>query len=170
MVDRIRQTNGTRAGGIGLLLLAGRMVSRTIAIAASVSVAVVPAMAQVVADGATATSVASGGAGVTNVTTATVTNGTGYNTFSQFDVAAGTTVNVVEPTDASALVNIIRGGQSNISGTVNALKGSAAGPVGGNVFFVNADGFMISASGVINAGNLTLSAPPAVWTCGPVRG
>ena len=159
MVDRIRQTNGTRAGGIGLLLLAGRMVSRTIAIAASVSVAVVPAMAQVVADGATATSVASGGAGVTNVTTATVTNGTGYNTFNQFDVAAGTTVNVVEPTDASALVNIIRGGQSNISGTVNALKGSAAGPVGGNVFFVNADGFMISASGVINAGNLTLSAP-----------
>ncbi|WP_417809543.1 leukotoxin LktA family filamentous adhesin [Thioclava sp.] len=123
--------------------------------------AVLPAFADVVADGKTSTNVATSGS-TTNVTAGTIQNGTAFNTFSQFNVNAGTTVNVYQPVNTGALVNIVNGGQSTIAGTLNAGLGApGAAPVatGSNVFFVNSDGFVVSSTGTINAGQLTLSAP-----------
>ncbi|QPZ92089.1 leukotoxin LktA family filamentous adhesin [Thioclava electrotropha] len=123
--------------------------------------AVLPAFADVVADGTTSTNVTTSGT-TTNVTAGTIQNGTAFNTFSQFNVNAGTTVNVYQPVNTGALVNIVNGGQSAINGTLNAGLGApGAAPVatGSNVFFVNSDGFVVSSTGTINAGQLTMSAP-----------
>ncbi len=130
-------------------------------VSSAVIFAVVPSFADVIADGTTSTTVATNGS-TTNVTTGTIQNGTAFNTFSQFNVNAGATVNVYQPVDTSALVNIVNGGQSSISGTLNAGFGNPGiAPVatGSNVFFVNSDGFVVSSSGTINAGQLTMSAP-----------
>ncbi|PFG64449.1 hypothetical protein AXZ77_3089 [Thioclava sp. ES.031] len=123
--------------------------------------AVLPAFADVVADGTTNTTIVNA-TGATNVTTKTIQNGTAFNTFSQFNVNPGSTVNVYQPANANALVNIINGGQSTIAGTLNTgfeVPGAAPVATGSNVFFVNSDGFVVSATGTINAGQLTMSAP-----------
>ncbi|WP_038142443.1 leukotoxin LktA family filamentous adhesin [Thioclava atlantica] len=130
-------------------------------VSAAAIFAVLPAFADVVADGTTNTTVSTSG-GATNVTTGTIQNDTAFNTFSQFNVTAGTTVNVYQPANTNALVNIINGGQSSIAGTLNAgfgAPGVAPVATGSNVFFVNSDGFVVSSTGTINAGQLTMSAP-----------
>ncbi len=133
------------------------------ALLGSVSVAAVlglPAAAQVAAVGGSGTTVSGTPTAVT-VETSNIRGGTAYNQFSQFDVASGTTVDLYQPVTASALVNIIRsGGPSTIAGTVNAQLGvPGASVIGGNVYFVNSDGFVVTSSGVMNAGHLTLSTP-----------
>ena len=129
----------------------------------SVSVAAVlglPAMAQVVATGGSGTNVSSP-TGAVSVETSNVRGGTAYNQFDQFDVGSGDTVDLYQPGGTDALVNIIRsGGSSTIAGTVNGRLGSpGASIIGGNVYFVNADGFVVTSSGVINAGHVTLTTP-----------
>ncbi len=136
--------------------LANRILSGVLAISTA-SLQVMPAYAAVLADGVTATTVSVAG-GVTDVTTTTIVNNTGFNSFSEFNIGALETVNIFQPTGADALVNIIRSSSvSQIDGTLNTRLASAPGAIGGNVFFVNPDGFIISNSGVINAGQLTLS-------------
>ncbi|MEM9708502.1 MAG: leukotoxin LktA family filamentous adhesin [Pseudomonadota bacterium] len=122
---------------------------------------VAPAYAQIVTDGSTATTVnssgAAGSARTIDITTGTLRGTTAFNSFSQFDVLTNDTVNMVQPSASNALVNIVNGGQSTIAGQVNLLKNGTT--AGSNVFFVNKNGFIVSASGVINAGQLTLSTP-----------
>ncbi|WP_186426542.1 leukotoxin LktA family filamentous adhesin [Cupriavidus metallidurans] len=136
-----------------------RIVARklSIAIATLIGTAGVlgEAAAQVVASGRTSTTVTPG-ASVTRVDTTSVVGSAAFNDFSAFNVGNGHTVNLNLPTGTSALINLIGGGRSQIDGTVNALKD---GRIGGNVFFANPDGFLISSSGVMNAGSLHLSAP-----------
>lgn len=135
------------------------------ALATALAIAAAPSFAQVLTDGVTSTIVETPGAGlVTNVTNPTLRGSVGYNTFSRFDVNAAQTVNVVQPNGTTALVNIIRSSTaSSIDGILNARLDTPTGAIGGNVFFVNAEGFMVSASGVINAGRLTLSAPTGTF-------
>ncbi|MBM9595918.1 leukotoxin LktA family filamentous adhesin [Roseitranquillus sediminis] len=147
--------------------LASRLARRLIATVSATAVAVLqvaPAYAQVVADGATATDVATSGA-VINVTSGTIRNSTAFNSFSRFDVGAGSTVNVYQPGGADRLVNVIRNGGSTIAGTLNAKVGSPLADlgIGGDVYFVNPDGFVVSAGGIINAGRLTLSTPTGAF-------
>ncbi len=136
--------------------LASRILSGVLAISTA-SLQVTPAYAAVIEDETTATTVNTV-AGVTDVTTTTIVNNTGFNSFSEFNISAGDTVNVYQPTGADALVNIIQSSAvSQIDRTLNTRLASAPGAIGGNVFFVIPDGFIISNSGVINAGQLTLS-------------
>tara|TARA_R110002124_G_scaffold225052_2_gene390367 strand:+ start:1377 stop:21518 length:20142 start_codon:yes stop_codon:yes gene_type:complete len=94
------------------------------------------------------------------VTTTNIRNDVAFNTFDQFQIGAGTTANVIQPGSTSALVNIINGGKSTIDGVLNAqIDTGGAAQIGGNHFYVNPDGFVVGASGVINAGDLTLSTP-----------
>jgi len=119
-----------------------------------------PAQAQVVS-AVPETIVATAGT-TSNVTTSNVRGGVAFNQFSQFNVNAGNTVNLFQPAGASALVNLISGGTSTIAGTLNTRLGSPSGSLpGGNVYLLNSDGFIVSSTGVINAGNLTLSTPTA---------
>jgi filamentous hemagglutinin family protein len=117
-----------------------------------------PAQAQVVA-ATPDTSVATAGT-ITDVTTSNIRGGVAFNQFSQFNVNFGNTVNLYQPATATALVNIISGGTSTIAGTLNARLGSPGlSTIGGNVYLLNSDGFIVSSTGVINAGQLTLSTP-----------
>ena len=111
------------------------------------------AEAQIIADGRTQTSIINNGLS-TDIYTNTFSGGNAFNSFDRFSVGQLQTVNLHQPETAGALINVVRGGQTNIEGTLNAMKGGA---VGGNVFIVNPDGIVVSAGGVINAGNLTMS-------------
>ncbi|MBU0864774.1 MAG: hypothetical protein KKA44_09170 [Alphaproteobacteria bacterium] len=48
--------------------------------------------------------------------------------------------------------------QVALNGTVNSYVGSTTGPRGGNIWFYNAGGILIGATGVINVGSLVLTA------------
>ncbi len=84
----------------------------------------------------------------------------GINRFTDFSVADKNTANMYfkeqgGTTEAANLVNFVSN-QIDIAGTVNALKGSE---VGGNLYFVSPKGMVVSGSGVINAGSLTVATP-----------
>ena len=130
-----------------------RMVSAVL-IVSMTSFQVLPAYAgSITTTGDTATTVTTIG-NTTDITTTTINNGTAFNSFANFTVDAVETVNLHQPSTTDALVNVVTGGTMNVGGTLNALKNGA---IGGNVYFVNPDGFIVSAGGVINAGQLTLS-------------
>ena len=133
--------------------LSNRIIS-TVLMVSTASLQVLPAYAgSITITGDTVTSVSISG-NVTNITTTTIKNNTAFNSFSSFTIDAIETVNLYQPDTTDALVNVITGGRMDVSGTLNALKN---GTIGGNVYFVNADGFIVNAGGVINAGQLTLS-------------
>lgn len=109
----------------------------------------------IVTDGRTDTTVTQNG-NTYDVTTSTVSGNTGFNSFSKFDVYENTTANMYLPDGTQNLVNLVNGPQSNINGVLNAYKN---GQIGGNVFFLNPNGIMIGAGGVVNVGSLTLLTP-----------
>lgn len=118
--------------------------------------------AQIVTDGRTQTVVQTQGA-VTTVSTGTVRGANAFNSFQTFSVGAGTTANLVLPGGTSNLINLVRDQRTTIAGVLNAIK---EGQIGGNVYFANANGFLISASGVVNVGSLALSTPTASFVQG----
>ena len=123
------------------------VLARSVAYVSSFAVAVgptLPAYADVIASGATATTVATTG-GVTDVTTTTVSGaGIAYNAFSEFNVVKDTTVNLYQPTGTKALVNVVQstnGEASAINGTLKTLVGAPGSATGGsNVFIVDPNG------------------------------
>ena len=97
---------------------------------------------------------------VTNVWAGTVVNDVALNVFKQFDVGANDIANMYfkekdGSTEASNLVNMV-GSRININGTVNAIRNKK---IGGNLYFLSSDGIVVGASGVVNAGTLTLMTP-----------
>ncbi|MFZ2267304.1 MAG: leukotoxin LktA family filamentous adhesin [Azonexus sp.] len=106
-------------------------------------------------DGRTQTTVSINGM-VTNITTATIRGANGFNSFQTFGVGAGTTANLFLPSGTQNLINLVRDQQTNIAGILNAIKD---GRIGGNVYFANPNGFLVSANGVVNVGSLSVSAP-----------
>ena len=97
---------------------------------------------------------------VTNVWAGTVVNDVALNVFKQFDVGANDIANMYfkekdGSTEASNLVNMV-GSRININGTVNAIRNQK---IGGNLYFLSSDGIAVGASGVVNAGTLTLMTP-----------
>ena len=108
----------------------------------------------IVPDGRTQTTLSSGGAGVTNITTSTMSGGNAFNTFTNFKVARGNIVNLYVPSAAKNLVNVVTQAPVDIEGTLNSFKNGA---LGGNVVFANSYGFVVGRAGVINVGSLTIS-------------
>ncbi|MDE0591503.1 leukotoxin LktA family filamentous adhesin [Halocynthiibacter sp. C4] len=139
------------------------LISRIGGWAGAVSVGlmqVLPAYADVVAVGGSGTSVSSPNGNV-DVTTSNVQSGTAFNQFSEFNVGGADTVNLHQPLNAQKLVNIISGGGSQVDGIVNTYFGTPSARTANmtDVYFVNADGFVVGSTGVINAGQLTITTP-----------
>lgn len=109
----------------------------------------------IVTDGRTDTTVTQHG-NTYDINTSTVSGNTGFNSFSKFDVYENTTANMYLPDGTQNLVNLVNGPQSNINGVLNAYKN---GQIGGNVFFLNPNGIIIGANGIVNVGSLTLMTP-----------
>lgn len=117
-----------------------------------------PAMAQsIIPDGRTLTDVESAG-GVTTVTTSTTRGQNAFNFFSEFNVESGITANMMLPDGTVNLINLVRGNQTVVDGVLNSIKD---GSIGGNVYFANPNGFLISSTGIVNVGSLSLSTPTA---------
>ncbi|MCA3536621.1 MAG: leukotoxin LktA family filamentous adhesin, partial [Rhodobacter sp.] len=98
---------------------------------------------------------------VSDVISGTTRNGVAFNSFSQFNVGQSNTVNLYQPSGTNALVNVILspgGAPSMIDGTLNTRVGAPdAYADGGRVFMVDPNGFVVSGTGIINAGQLTMS-------------
>lgn len=84
----------------------------------------------------------------------------------------GSTWNFVGTGDYTVLNRFVNGGGGSLSrqialnGTVNSYVGSTTGPRGGNIWFYNAGGILIGASGVINVGSLVLTSNDIITTGG----
>ena len=96
------------------------------------------------------------------VTTTTISGNTAFNAFNNFSVGSGVAVNLVVPTSGNAtkvtnLVNVVAN-QVNINGSVfsSIANASNANVIGGHVFFVAPNGFILGAQGVLNVGALTV--------------
>ncbi len=80
----------------------------------------------------------------------------GLNRFQKFNVSDTQTAHLYFQTEQGTkfdtLVNTVQN-QISINGTVNAIKNDA---VGGHLYFISPNGMVVGASGVINAGRLTV--------------
>ncbi len=137
-----------------------------------------PAVAQVAGNG---TFVGGGGAGssivdspATNTTTVTVGTSESVINWVPTDTAptggaidvlpAGENWNFIGTGDYTVLNRFVDGSggalgrQVALNGTVNSYIGATTGPRGGNIWFYNAGGILIGASGVLNVGSLLLTS------------
>jgi filamentous hemagglutinin family protein len=118
----------------------------------------IPALAfadQIVVSGQTQTNLAIHN-NVTDVTTGTILGKNALNSFSKFDVYQGNVVNLHVPGGASNLLNLVHDQTSHINGLLNSIQN---GKIGGNIFFLNPHGFVVSPTGVVNVGSFTVSTP-----------
>ncbi|HET6524064.1 hypothetical protein [Sphingopyxis sp.] len=142
-----------------------------------------PAVAQVAGTGSFASGTGSiGNDGATNSTTVNVDGAQSIINWVPTDTAptggaidllpAGENWNFVGTGDYTVLNRFVNGSGGSLSrqialnGTVNAYTGSTSGPRGGNIWFYNAGGILIGASGVINVGSLLLTTNDIVTTGG----
>ena len=85
----------------------------------------------------------------------------GYNRFKEFKITQGDIANMYfhlqgQPeTKSDNLVNLVKS-KIDIQGTVNAIKDNR---IGGNLYFLSADGMAVGPTGVINAGRLVAMVP-----------
>lgn len=84
----------------------------------------------------------------------------GLNRFTNFDVTNGQTANLffqktADGPTVNTLVNMVQN-QINIAGTVNAVRNNQ---IGGHLYFLSPQGMVVGATGVINAGALTVMTP-----------
>ena len=109
----------------------------------------------IVPDGRTATTVGTVG-NVTDVHTSTQRGANAFNSFQSFSVGVGQVANLHLPSSAANLINLVRGEGTTIDGLLNSIRD---GRIGGNVYFANPHGFIVSSSGVVNVGSLHVSTP-----------
>jgi filamentous hemagglutinin family protein len=81
---------------------------------------------------------------------------TAFNSFRDFNVGQGDTVNLHLPSGANNLVNLVDS-QAIVNGTVNGMVGTTSGA--GRVFFADANGMVVGATGAINVGALSIVTP-----------
>ena len=119
-----------------------------------------PANAQVVLDD-TDNATISGAANDRTITTKVVESSIGINRFTEFNLQVDNTLTLVQPSGSDALVNIVTGGgASSIYGTLN-FKHEDGGDNTTNAFLVDPDGWVVGATGEINAHRLTISTANA---------
>lgn len=134
----------------------------------------VPVAAQVAGNGSFVSGTGTiGNNGATNTTTVTVATGESVINWVPTDTApTGGAIDIL-PTgenwdfigtgDYTVLNRFVDGSggalgrQVALNGTVNSYIGATTGPRGGNIWFYNAGGILIGASGVINVGSLMLT-------------
>ena len=120
--------------------------------------------------------------GGTNTTTVTVTQAQSIYNWVPVDTAptggaidflpVGENWNFVGSGDYTVLNRFVNGGggalsrQIALNGTVNSVDTLASGARGGNIWFYNAGGILIGATGVINVGSLVLTTNDIITTGG----
>lgn len=107
-------------------------------------------------DNRTGTQVIESAPGVFDIHTTTVRGANGFNSFQHFNVGSGQIANLHLASGTANLINLVRDGRTTIDGMLNAFRD---GKIGGNVYFANPNGFIVSASGVVNVGSLHISTP-----------
>ncbi|WP_194954793.1 beta strand repeat-containing protein [Sphingopyxis solisilvae] len=133
-----------------------------------------PALAQVAGSGSIVSgtgAISPPGPGATTVTTTTpqaIINWTPTDTAPTSGaidfLPTGNTLNFVGTGSYTVLNRFVDGSGGSIArqialnGTVNSYVGSTTGPRGGNIWFYNAGGILIGATGAINVGSLVLTA------------
>ena len=78
------------------------------------------------------------------------------NSFKHFNVYDGHIVNLYFPGGTENLINLVHNSDTKIDGTLNSIKN---GNIGGNLYFLNPHGIMISERGIVNVGSLTAVTP-----------
>ncbi|MGN6481772.1 leukotoxin LktA family filamentous adhesin [Luteibacter sp.] len=81
---------------------------------------------------------------------------TAFNSFHDFQVGQNDTVNLPLPDGAANLVNLVDT-RAIVDGTVNSMVGATKGA--GRVFFADANGMVVGATGSINVGALSIVTP-----------
>ena len=71
-----------------------------------------------------------------------------FNSFNQFNLSANDIAQMHLPNSTSNLINFVKG-QITIDGIVNAIKNNK---IGGNLYFLSAQGLVIGSGGVVNCG------------------
>ena len=94
-----------------------------------------------------------------DIISGTTKNGTDFNSFKDFVLADGETVNFLLSSTAKNVVNLVWNSRDGtiIDGTINSYLSN--GNIGGNVFFADPHGIVVGATGKLNVGSLSLSAP-----------
>jgi len=92
---------------------------------------------------------------VYKIETNTVSGNNAFNSFHDFNLSTGHTANFHLPTNTSNLINFVKS-QIQVDGTINAIKGSQ---IGGNLYFLSAQGLVVGSTGVINCGALFAITP-----------
>ena len=100
--------------------------------------------------------------GVANIWADRVVDNAAINVFNKFNLSANEIANMYFSKSASDaakdnLVNFVNS-RIDINGTVNAIQNNQ---IGGNLFFLSADGMAVGQSGVINTGSLYVMTPTA---------
>ena len=99
--------------------------------------------------------------GVTDIWADRVVGNSAVNVFKDFQLDANNIANMYfnelnrKEADAANLVNFVNS-RIDINGTVNAVQNNK---IGGNLFFLSADGMAVGKSGVINTGSLYVMTP-----------
>ncbi|MCQ2373028.1 MAG: leukotoxin LktA family filamentous adhesin, partial [Phascolarctobacterium sp.] len=104
---------------------------------------------------------------MTDIYAGTVKGQVAVNTFDKFSVSQGHTANMhfnkygTTPSsdDPTKLLNFVNN-RIDINGTVNAIRDNK---IGGDLYFLSKEGMVVGASGVINAGSLTVVTPTTQW-------
>ena len=100
---------------------------------------------------------------VTHIWADRVVDNAAINVFKDFNLSANDIANmyfntkVPDGADRANLVNFVND-RIDINGTVNAIQNNQ---IGGNLFFLSADGMAVGKSGVINTGSLYVMTPTA---------
>ena len=96
------------------------------------------------------------GHNVYNIEASKVSGSTGFRQYNKFDLSKGDVANLIYKNNYSKFVNLVDD-KININGIVNTMKDNAF--YNGHAIFVSPKGIVISSSGLLNVGSLTLMAP-----------
>ena len=89
------------------------------------------------------------------ITTSAIKGTNAFNAFKDFTLESGEIANLVFPTNTTNLLNFVKN-KIDINGTLNAIRDSK---IGGNLYFLSSEGFILGENGVINAGAFYAMTP-----------
>ena len=94
--------------------------------------------------------------GKTIIISTTATKGkNAFNAFKDFTLASNDIANLKFPKNTDNLINFVKN-RIDIQGTLNAIRDSK---IGGNLYFLSSEGFILGKGGVINAGAFYAMTP-----------
>ena len=90
------------------------------------------------------------------ITTSAISGKNAFNAFTDFTLSSNEIANLKFPENTSNLLNFVKN-KIDIQGTLNAVKSN--NKIGGNLYFLSSEGFILGSGGVINAGAFYAMTP-----------